>query len=68
MTAKHWKYLAIALIAANVLYWLIMPVWNWKMGVERELFGITQAIARAHPELVSRPAPQQQESEEKAEQ
>ena len=55
MTVKHWKYLAIALVAANLVYWLVMPVWNWKGAVEQELGAIKQAIARAHPELVRQP-------------
>ena len=63
MTAKHWKYLAIALIAANVIYWLIMPVWNWKGAVERELAGIKSVITQTHPELVrQQPAPPEEET------
>lgn len=62
MTAKHWKYLFIALVAANVIYWLVMPVWNWKGAVEQELGAIKQAIAQAHPELVrQQPAPMPKE-------
>ena len=55
MTAKHWKIIAIALVAANVIYWLIMPAWNWKSMVELELIGIKQAITQIHPELTKAP-------------
>ena len=65
MTTKHWKIIAIALIAANVAYWLIMPVWNWKGAVEQELMGIKQAIARVHPELVQQQQPPPPAEEEK---
>ena len=66
MISKFWKYLAIALVAANVIYWLVMPVWNWKGAVERELAAIRSVITKTHPELVGQqPAPPKEEASAK---
>lgn len=53
MRKKYWRYLVIALVAANVIY----LVWNWVNKVEQELMGIKQAISRVHPELVRQQQP-----------